>query len=193
MIGGVSSDIWRRPPGRPRRVKRALSKLRVASEWHAPVVRDLYEARWMRRAAAIVPDAVPKLLGQDGTSGTVAVQDLPPDRYPVWKAELRNGQVDPVFASSVAATLVRIHAVTAADPTVAAEFATDAIFYEIRLEPYLLAAAHAQPDHADVLRTLVTSPARQTRWYGDVSPEHPSTGRTGVPRCRMRVVGRSRL
>lgn len=182
MIGGVSSDIWRVDlPGGPVCVKRALSKLRVASEWHAPVVRNLYEARWMRRAAAIVPDAVPKLLGQDETSATLAMQYLPPDRYHVWKAELRNGQVDPVFASSVAAVLVRIHAVTAADPTVAAEFATDAIFYEIRLEPYLLAAAHAHPDHADVLRALVdvTSRTKRALVHGDVSPKNILVGPVG--------------
>ena len=40
--------------------------------------------------------------------------------------------------------LVAIHAATAADPALAAQFQTDAIFYDIRLEPYLVATAAAQ-------------------------------------------------
>ena len=53
LTGGVSSDIWRIDlPTGPICVKRALAKLRVAADWHAPVERNRYEARWMRRANA---------------------------------------------------------------------------------------------------------------------------------------------
>jgi hypothetical protein len=54
LAGGASSDIWRLDlPGRgPVCVKRALPKLRVAADWRAPTARNLYEARWMQRAAA---------------------------------------------------------------------------------------------------------------------------------------------
>src|SRR4051812_13028811 len=53
LTGGVSSDIWRIDmPDGPICVKRALAKLRVAADWHAPVARNRYEAQWMRRAAA---------------------------------------------------------------------------------------------------------------------------------------------
>src|ERR1700754_4001592 len=81
LSGGVSSDIWRVDlASGPICVKRALPKLRVAREWRVPVTRNIYEARWMRRAAAAVPGAVPALLGQDQTSGTLAMQYLPPER-----------------------------------------------------------------------------------------------------------------
>src|SRR4051812_6660677 len=63
LTGGVSSDIWRIDlPGGPVCVKRALAKLRVAAEWHAPVERNRFEARWMQRANAAVPGAAPALL-----------------------------------------------------------------------------------------------------------------------------------
>src|SRR4051812_39301444 len=62
LTGGVSSDIWRIDlPGGPICVKRALAKLRVAADWHAPVERNIYEARWMRHAEGFAP----RLLGQD--------------------------------------------------------------------------------------------------------------------------------
>ena len=72
-------------------MKRALAKLRVAADWRAPVARNLYEARWMRRAAAAAPGAVPALLGQDDAAGALAMAYLPAADYPLWKAELRDG------------------------------------------------------------------------------------------------------
>ncbi len=118
LTGGVSSDIWRIDlPTGPICVKRALAKLRVAADWHAPVERNRYEARWMQRANAAVPGAAPALLGLDEASGTLAMQYLPPDDHPLWKTQLRDGDADPAFAAHVAATLARIHAATAADPT----------------------------------------------------------------------------
>ncbi len=182
LTGGVSSDIWRIDlPSGPICIKRALAKLRVAADWQAPVERNRYEARWMRRAVAAVPGAAPKLLGSDEASGALAMQFLPPDRYPLWKAQLRDGHADPAFAAQVAATLARIHAATAADPTAAADFPTDRIFYDIRLEPYLVATGRAHPgprpatqragrDHQANKRALV---------HGDVSPKNILRGPDG--------------
>ena len=100
LTGGVSSDIWRIDlPSGPVCVKRALAKLRVAADWRAPVSRNLYEARWMRRAAAAMPGAVPALLGQDEATGTLAMQFLPAADHPLWKAQLHAGIADPGFAA----------------------------------------------------------------------------------------------
>ena len=178
LTGGVSSDIWRidRPSG-PICVKRALAKLRVAADWHAPVERNLYEARWMRHAG---PHA-PRLLGQDEGSGTLAMEFLPPDRYALWKDRLRDGDADPAFAERVAEALVSIHAKTAADPAIALEFPTDTIFYDIRLEPYLVATAAAHPDRADRLLALVTTTwaNKKALVHGDVSPKNILHGPSG--------------
>jgi aminoglycoside phosphotransferase (APT) family kinase protein len=182
LTGGVSSDIWRVDlPSGPICVKRALPKLRVAADWRAPVARNLYEARWMRRAAAAVPDSVPELLGQDEPGGLLAMSYLPAASYPLWKTELRNGDAQPDFARAVARALVRIHAAAAADPAVAAEFPTDAIFYDIRLDPYLVATAHAHPDRADALLSLVatTQANKRALVHGDVSPKNILVGQTG--------------
>jgi aminoglycoside phosphotransferase (APT) family kinase protein len=189
LTGGVSSDIWRiNLPAGPVCVKRALAKLRVAADWHAPVERNRYEARWMQRANAAVPDAAPKLLGLDEASGTLAMQFLPPDNHALWKTQLRDGDADPVFAAQVAANLGGIHAATAAPRVkpggrlaIAAEFPTDAIFYDIRLEPYLVATARAHPDLAPRLNELVatTQANRHALVHGDVSPKNILRGPHG--------------
>jgi fructosamine-3-kinase len=171
LTGGVSSDIWRIDlPDGPICVKRALAKLRVVADWQAPVERNLYEARWMRRADGFAP----RLLGQDEASGSLAMEYLPPADYPLWKDQLRDGNADPMFAAHVAAALASIHAKTAASPEIAAEFPTDGIFYDIRLEPYLVATARAHPDRADRLLDLVatTQANKKALVHGDVSPKN---------------------
>jgi aminoglycoside phosphotransferase (APT) family kinase protein len=182
LTGGVSSDIWRIDLRRgPVCVKRALARLRVAADWRAPVERNLYEARWMRRANAAVAGAAPALLGQDPASGALAMQFLDPADHALWKTQLRDGHADPGFAAAVADRLVRIHAATAADPAVAAEFPTDAIFHAIRLEPYLLATARAHPDLATRLEALVaaTQANKRALVHGDVSPKNILCGPHG--------------
>ena len=182
LTGGVSSDIWRiDTPAGPVCVKRALAKLRVAADWRAPVERNVYEARWMQRASAAVPGSAPALLGQDQEAGALAMAFLPPENHALWKTLLRDGHADPSFAASVATTLVRIHAATAADPTTAAAFPTDAIFHDIRLEPYLVATGRAHPDLADRFAALVetTRANKHALVHGDVSPKNILRGPSG--------------
>ena len=182
LTGGVSSDIWRIDlETGPVCVKRALAKLRVAADWRAPVARNQYEARWMEVAAHAAPNHVPRLLGQDTASGALAMEYLPPEHFPLWKTQLRDGHADPGFAAAVATALVQIHAVTAADPSLAAQFPTDEIFYDIRLHPYLVATAAGHPDRAQPLLALVatTRSNRKALVHGDVSPKNILAGPNG--------------
>ena len=182
LTGGVSSDIWRvELPGRTICVKRALAKLRVAADWRAPVSRNAYEAEWMRQAAAALPGCVPALLGQDARSGCLAMDYLPPERFVLWKSMLRDGVADAAFAGAVGSAMCRIHAATAADPEVAKAFPTDEIFYDIRLEPYLLATGRAHPDLAGALEGLVaaTQGNKRALVHGDVSPKNILAGPAG--------------
>ncbi|MBR0649702.1 phosphotransferase [Roseomonas terrae] len=183
LSGGVSSDIWHvvLPDGREACIKRALAKLKVAADWRAPIIRNRYEARWLARAAEAVPGAAPALLGQDETTGTLAMEWLPPDRHPVWKARLRDGHADPAFAAEVGRRLARIHAFAAARPELSADFPTDSLFHAIRLEPYLVATAQVHQDLAPALVGLVarTASTKLTLVHGDVSPKNILVGPDG--------------
>ena len=183
LAGGVSSDIWHLtlPDGQEICVKRALPKLKVAADWRAPVVRNIYEARWLSEADRALPGAVPKLLGQDEATGALAMAFLPPADHPVWKARLRDGHADAGFAAEVGRRIAAIHAHAAAQPDLAADFQTDEIFHAIRLEPYLLATARAHPDLAAVLEDIaaVTARSKRTLVHGDVSPKNILCGPAG--------------
>ena len=80
-----------------------------------------------------------------------------------------------------ARNLARIHAATAAEPAIADEFPTDAIFYDIRLEPYLVATGRAHPDLAATVRALVatTQANKRALVHGDVSPKNILCGPGG--------------
>jgi len=184
LAGGVSSDIWRvvlPPDGRQVCIKRALAKLKVAADWRAPVVRNRYEARWLARAAQAAPGSAPALLGQDEATGTLVMEWLPPERHPVWKARLHDGDADPAFAAEVGRRIARIHAFAAAQPELASDFPTDSLFHAIRLEPYLIATGRAHPDLAPVLEGLAarTAATKITLVHGDVSPKNILVGPGG--------------
>lgn len=182
LAGGVSSDIFRVETAESTFcVKRALPKLKVAADWRAPVDRNRYEVEWMKTAAAIAPEAVPRVLGEDAEAGAFAMEWLPPNRYPVWKALLRDGVVDIGTAAAVGDVLGRLHAATADRPEIAARFPTDAVFHAIRLEPYLVATGRAHPDLGERMAALVatTSGTKRVLVHGDFSPKNLLVGPAG--------------
>ena len=182
LAGGVSSDIWWIATARGTVcAKRALSKLRVAADWRAPIARNLYEARWMQVAQEASPGCTAQVLGQHPRLGVLVMSYLEPARYELWKQALREGRADPGTARRVGAMLARIHSHSAAHPALAADFPTDAIFFDIRLEPYLLATAEKHPDLAPALGELVvqTQSHQVSLVHGDVSPKNILVGAQG--------------
>ncbi len=175
LTGGVSSEIWK--IGNVC-VKRALPRLRVAQVWEAPVERNRYERMWLEAAAAAAPGAAPRVLAADDEAGLFAMEYL---AYPVWKELLRQGRADAAFAAKVGRALAAIHSATAGKPEVARRFATDAIFYAIRLEPYLVFTATKYPELRDRLSFLVrrTAENRLCLVHGDVSPKNILVGGEG--------------
>jgi aminoglycoside phosphotransferase (APT) family kinase protein len=145
------------------------------------VSRNRHEVAWFRTVAGIDPSAVPTILGDDASAGAFAMSWLPPERYPVWKALLRDGAVDLASARAVGDVLGRIHAATADRPDLAAAFATDELFHAIRLEPYLEATARSHPGLAVPLERLVATTAATKRVlvHGDFSPKNLLIGPRG--------------
>jgi aminoglycoside phosphotransferase (APT) family kinase protein len=187
LTGGVASDIWKVVlPRGPVCVKRALAKLRVAQDWRAPTARNANEVAWMQEAGKVVPDAVPEIFLADPDNNLFVMAYLDPAAHRLWKQELRDGVAELGTAAAVADRLVRIHGATAGDAAVAKRFATDEIFYAIRLEPYLVATARhyealGQKEVAAALHDLVavTAASKRCLVHGDVSPKNILIGPRG--------------
>jgi aminoglycoside phosphotransferase (APT) family kinase protein len=182
LTGGVSSDIHLvETPSRRFCIKQALSRLKVAAVWEAPLGRNAAEAAWMREVGAWLPHAVPEILGEDEELGLFAMAFLPPERNPVWKAELLAQRVDREFAMRVGEDLGLIHARSAGDPSIATRFANDSTFVPIRIEPYLLATGRAHPDLAPRFDAIALSTLanKKALVHGDVSPKNILYGEQG--------------
>ena len=182
LAGGVSSDIWRLDAGgRTVCVKRALARLKVADEWTAPVARNLYEWRWFETVRGFLPDAAPELVALDAKRGAFAMAFLPPQDYPLWKAQLLAGHADVGFARTVGERLGFIHAATARSEAMAERFPTDDFIFALRLDPYLLATARRRPRVAAALEALAarTASLHLALVHGDVSPKNILMGPRG--------------
>ena len=149
--------------------------------WEAPVERNAAEAAYFRAVSHWLPRAVPCVLAEDSGSGLFAMDYLPPERFPLWKAQLLDGRVDQTFAASVGRDLALIHSRSAADPDARQTFAHDATFEAIRIEPYLRATAKAHPGLAARLDALAetTLSTRRALVHGDVSPKNILIGPDG--------------
>lgn len=175
LSGGVSGDVWHVALKRGDLcVKRALGKLRVAEDWRAPPERAKTEAAWFRFAAGVDAKCVPAILGEDPAHHMFAMEYFPPDKFPVWKGEQVAGRIDAEFASRVGHAIARIHAASAGNADVEAQFATQAQFHALRIEPYLLFTASKHDDVAPRLRAIAESVARAriALMHGDVSPKN---------------------
>ncbi len=176
LTGGVSSDIVcvTLPDGRRFCAKRALSQLKVAAAWEAPLERNHYEIAWLRRAGSIVSGAAPQVVAEDSEHGIALLEYLPPSAYTLWKSDLLAGKADPDVPVRVADALGRIHAATLDDPSAAAEFPTDHLIDALRFDPYLRATAARHPDIAPAILAVIEA-SRDTHIalvHGDVSPKN---------------------
>ena len=182
LPGGVSSDIRVIEfEGHRYCVKQALAQLKVKADWRAPIERNHSEAEWLRTVRGIAPEAVPEVLYEDEAGGWFAMEYLPPERYPVWKSQLRDGIIEPQAAAEVGRQLGRIHSATAGRDDIAERFATDHIFFPIRAEPYLIATGRQHPELMPRLDALANRLMRTTvaLVHGDVSPKNILIGPDG--------------
>lgn len=181
LTGGVSSDIWRLDvPGRSLCIKAALPKLKVAGNWQAPVARNSHEWDWICFADKTMPGVVPRPVAHDPALGAFAMDFLDGSQFPVWKASLLQGQIRTTTAEQVASTLARLHGVSAGDAALREQFATDDVFYPIRLEPYLIETGRKHPDVRAALEQLSESTlaTKLALVHGDVSPKNILIGPT---------------
>lgn len=190
LTGGVSCDTYRvEVPGKTVVVKRALPRLRVADEWYAPVERNTGEVEYFRLVGDIAPGQVPEIVvhippATPGESGWFAMTWFPPERYPLWKAQLAGGTASADTGRAVGDLTGRIHAATAGREEVRAQFATEVhrdTFHAKRIDAYLLTTAARHPEVERPLRALAgdLGGADVALMHGDLSPKNILVGDEG--------------
>lgn len=175
LTGGVASDIAAVDfDGRKVCIKFALSKLRVADDWHASVDRNRAEYAWLEFAGRVVPGSVPALLGRDADLNGFAMEFLTGGEIYNWKTELMQRRPRADEAAKAGEVLGKIHATSTAPGFDAAEFQNQDSFYELRLEPYFGFTAQKHPELCEVMQGLITRLQEMSTVliHGDVSPKN---------------------
>lgn len=174
LVGGVSCEIYLVEDGAERFVvKRALAKLRVKADWFADVGRNRYEREFIRYVARFLPAAVPTLR-ECVTTGNYFAMEYLGGEFRNWKQLLLDGQADVEFARHAGTLLAEIHRHSAGDAEAARTFDTTPNFFQLRIEPYLLATGEKHP----ALRALFEIEAkrlgatRECLVHGDFSPKN---------------------
>jgi 5-methylthioribose kinase len=153
----------------------------VAEEWNAPARRTDTEAAALRLAARLIPGRVPLVVDSDADEHVVVMQHAPPG-WRNWQAELLAGRVHPAAGTWAGDTLGRLHAATAGDDEVAAEFDDHEAFELLRLDPYHGAVMRRLPHLAAALEPLVDElrDARTCLVHGDYAAKNILLGRDGA-------------
>ncbi len=175
LTGGVSSDIWKvTSGGRIFCVKRALSQLAVKDLWEASTERNAYEVEWFKTVAAFSPDVVPEVIAHDRQAGFFAMTFIDPEEYTVWKDLLSSGDINDQTAVALANALVKIHSETAYNDGIAKKFKTDDLFFDLRINAYLITAAKRNRDvRARIMEIAdLTQKTKVALVHGDVSPKN---------------------
>jgi len=175
LAGGVASDIAAVDfGGRKVCIKFALSKLRVAGEWHASVDRSSAEYAWLEFAGRVVPGSVPVLFGHDAVLNGFAMEFLQGEDIYNWKTELMQRRPRPDEATKTGQVLGKIHAASTAPDFDVGKFQNQDSFYELRLEPYFGFAAEKHPELSPVLHRLMArlQEVSAVLIHGDVSPKN---------------------
>lgn len=175
LSGGVSSNIFRVDlAGAAYCIKQALPKLKVASDWQAPIERVFAEIDWLKTVAQVVPGHVPEVIAAHEPSGAFVMPLLDGARWVNWKQQLLAHRVDQRAAQRIGAVLGTIHQASADQPALAQRFAHADNFLALRLDPYLLEAARRTPALAARLHALVSVTQANGRVliHGDVSPKN---------------------
>jgi aminoglycoside phosphotransferase (APT) family kinase protein len=172
--GGVSSDVWRVDDGTETFVvKRPVAKLRVAADWYADPARLVYEYRYLKTVAELVPRVVPRVLNPDISGGYLAMEFLG-EGFTNWKQDLLDGQADPGVAERAATALARIHGTTRNDAMIRSRFDSLPFFSQLRIDAYLRATALKHPGLADQIEEESQRLARSSEClvHGDYSPKN---------------------
>ncbi len=175
LSGGVSSDIWRIDgPEHTFCVKRALPRLKVAADWHAPIRRNAEEVRWLRFAAEVAREQVPAVIAADAEQGVAILQYFDARLWTPYKTLLMKGLTRPAIGRELGELLGRLHRASAARADLASQFDNADLFDALRLEPFFAGAAERNPELTDILGDVAEG-QRQHRTalvHGDFSPKN---------------------
>jgi aminoglycoside phosphotransferase (APT) family kinase protein len=175
--GGVSNVVIAVTQGEKRLVlKQALPKLRVETEWLAPVERVITEGKAIDVASRILGTGA--VLRDSDDSRFTITMDRADDGWGDWKSILFAHTVQAKTAAEVGRQIALIHGNTRGGEDLDSDFFRTEPFELLRLAPYYLATAAAAPAQAQRILYLAEElrTRRECLVHGDLSPKNILVG-----------------
>jgi 5-methylthioribose kinase len=173
--GGVSNTVLLVEGGGDRFVlKQALGKLRVEHEWLSDRERIFRESAALRALAPHVGDgALPEVLFEDRANCLFAMTAAPASAES-WKDLLMRGQCVPDTAARIGRMLAAVIRSSLADREMGEAFGDQAVFDQLRLDPYYRTTANRHPELRPYFDGLIEDYVgrRISLVHGDWSPKN---------------------
>jgi 5-methylthioribose kinase len=173
--GGVSNTVLLARTDRGRIVlKQALGRLRVEQEWLSDRTRIFRESAAMKALGAVLPPkSVPSLVFEDRENLIFAMAAAEETAAP-WKDLLMRGEIHAETAAGVGSMLGEVIRSTWANAAYEREFGDQAVFDQLRIDPYYRTTARRHPDLAGRFQALMEQSAarRVSMVHGDWSPKN---------------------
>lgn len=154
-------------------IKQALARLKVKDVWECDPGRIITEHLAHETYARYVPDSVPRPLFADDENKVIGRVGAP-DGTPMWKTQLLAGLLDFRVAGKAIGALSRIHNQSAVDPAAREKFDDNAIFYDLRISPYIEKTVTVHPGLAERARKVIERlmGEKLVLNHGDFSPKN---------------------
>lgn len=172
LAGGVSNDVVAVSGGGLEVVvKRALSQLRVESDWRADPARLSAEGRALRLANELSPGSAPRVI--DLSDGFL-IMERAPQTWTDWRTLLLAGAVDPRISARLGELLGQLQHQTAHMSALRGAFGDVSVFRQLRVDPFHLTVAARHPDLRDEIMTAVheMTSRKDCLVHGDFSPKN---------------------
>ena len=172
--GGVSGiAAFVHANGKDMIIKQALAKLKVAEEWLCDPSRMKIEARSNEIYHRLVPENTPEVYFYD-EANYIFGRAAAPEHCVMWKTDLMSGKLDFEVARKVIESLMIVHNECSKDNAVAKEFDDNAIFYDLRISPYLEFILNKHPQLTEYSKPVIEElmKSKITLVHGDYSPKN---------------------
>ena len=180
---GVSNVVFRvEAAGQSLVIKQARAQLRTPEPWFSNLDRAFREAEIMRLLAGLLPaGVVPRVLFEDRENYAFGMTAAP-DPHVVWKQSLLAGQVDLELGRQAGRILGTIHARTAANRALAAQFEDNQVFIQLRVDPFYWRLRPSHPQAAVHIQRVVDEMfhTRVCVTHADFSPKNILVHSQGV-------------
>ena len=172
---GVSNVVLRvETDGRLFVLKQSRPQLRTRDAWFSDLDRVYREQEVMQALGPLLPAGiVPEVLFVDRPNYAFAMSHAPLAAR-VWKETLLAGEVDVALGTYVGRVLGLMHEATACRPALVEPFRDQAVFVQLRVDPFYRRVQERCPDVAAAVEPLVEQlrTVRQSLCHGDYSPKN---------------------